>query len=240
MLWVTMYVTLTDIQNGEPVYLASVPCTACGGLEVALCELTYYHRWFNIGAELLNNKVSDGRTVLDIPDGYYNVCELDKEAFRPLGAELSLHAPTGRLQLSAKKRLILNGGLAKLLGFSRETFEPGQSHIADEPNRLAIHWEICVHLAEVSTSENIHNGRPSTLLKSVPFENERCGGGRTVIPSLAVQTAGIRTSFPADAHDIRHEWQKYRFRLFECSPTHKKKWLTREAQGAPGNALGWL
>ena len=149
------------------------------GLEVALCELTYYHRWLNMGAELLNNKVSDGGTVLDIPDGYSNVCELDEAAFRPLGAELSLHDPIGRLQLSAKKRLVLNGGLAKLLGFSRETFGPGQSHIADEPHRLAIHREICVHLAEVSTSENIHNGRPSTLLKSVPVENERCGGGRT-------------------------------------------------------------
>ena len=117
--------------------------------------------------------------MLDIPDGCYNVCELDEEAFRPLGAELSLHDPTGRLQLSAKKCLVLNGGLPKLLGFSRETFGPGQSHIADEPHRLAIHREICVHLAEVSTSENIHNGRPSTLLKSVPVESERCGGGRT-------------------------------------------------------------
>ena len=215
MLWVTMYVTLTDIQNREPVYLASVPCTACGGLEVALCKLTYCHRWLNIGAELLKNMVSDECTVLDIPEGYYNVCELDKEAFRPLGAELSLHAPIGRLQLSAKKRLILNGGLAKLLGFSLETFEPDQSHIADEPNCLAIHREFCVHLVEVSTSENIHNDRPSTLLKSVPVENKRCGGGWTVIPRLAVQTAGIGASFPADAHDIRHEWQKYRFRLFE-------------------------
>ena len=61
------------------------------------------------------------------------------------------------------------------IGFSRERFEPG-SHIADEPNRLAIHPEICVHLVEVSTSENLHNDRPSTLLKSVPVENERCGG----------------------------------------------------------------
>ena len=119
MLWVTMYVTLTDIQNGEPVSLASLPSTACGGLEVALFELTYYHRWLNIGA-VGNNKVSDGRTVLDIPDGYYNVWELDKEAFRPLGAELRLHAPTGRLQLSAKKCLVFNSGLSKLLGFSRE------------------------------------------------------------------------------------------------------------------------
>ena len=78
-----------------------------------------------------------------------------------------------------KKRLVLNRGLADLLGFSREMFEPGQSHIADEPHRLIIHREICVHLAEVSTSENLHNGRPSTLLKSIPVENERCGGGRT-------------------------------------------------------------
>ena len=99
-LSIAMYVTLTDIQNGEPV---SVPGTACGGLEVALCELTYYHRWLNIGAEL-ENGIFDGHTVLGIPKGYYNVCELDKEAFRPLGAELSLHAPTGRLQISTKKK----------------------------------------------------------------------------------------------------------------------------------------
>ena len=36
-----------------------------------------------------------------------------------------------------------------------------------------------MHLAEMSTSENLHNGRPSTLLRSVPVENERCGGDRT-------------------------------------------------------------
>ena len=79
------------------------------------------------------------------------------------------------------ERLVLNHTLAELLGFSREIFEPGQIHIADEPHRLAIHQEICVHHAEVSTSENIHNGRLSTLLKSVPVENERCGDGRTEV-----------------------------------------------------------
>ena len=34
-------------------------------------------------------------------------------------------------------------------------------------------------LAEISTSDNQHNGRPSSLLRSVPVENEKCGGGRT-------------------------------------------------------------
>ena len=133
-----------------------------------------------------------------IPDGYYNVVELDEEAFRLLGAKLRLPPPTGRLQLrpgnvqannneiviagsgaatAAKKRLVSNSGLAKLLRFSLETFEPGKTYTADEPHKLAIHREICVHLAEVSTSENLHNGRPSTLLKSIPVENERCGVG---------------------------------------------------------------
>ena len=54
---VNMYITLTGIQNGEPVYLArSVGNpSACRGLEVALCELTYYHQWSNISAALGNN-----------------------------------------------------------------------------------------------------------------------------------------------------------------------------------------
>ena len=179
--------------------------------------------------------------MLDIPGGYYNVSELDEEAFQPLGAELSLHDPTGCLQLSANKRLGLNGGLAKLLGFSQRTFGPGESHIADEPHPLAIHREICVHLAEVSTLGEHPQRSPLHTGEIRPRRERKVQGwSDSVIPHLAVQTAGIGTSFPADAQDIRHKWQKYRFRLFECSPTHKKKWLTRVAQGAPGNAPGWL
>ena len=42
-----------------------------------------------------------------------------------------------------------------------------------------------MHLAEVSTSDNLHNGRPSTLLRSLPVEYEKCGAGRTeAIPVL--------------------------------------------------------
>ena len=129
-----MYIHLSDIQNGEPVYLSRSLSVPAGGLEVALCELTYYHQWLNIGTALKNNELPGGRTM---PDGYYNVCELN-EQFEPLGAELHLHTPSGRLQLSTKKRLVLNRGLAKLLGFSRDTFEPGK-YTAAEPHRLTVH-----------------------------------------------------------------------------------------------------
>ena len=158
-----MYVTLTGIQNGDPIYLAKI-LSAPG--EVALCEL--------IGAELENDRASTGRTPLKIPDGYYNACELDYVLPR-LGTELRLHAPTGRLKLTPEKRLVLNHRLADLLGFnSQDTFEPGKTYTADKPHRLAVQREICVHLAEISTSENLLNSAPSTLLRSVPVKNERC------------------------------------------------------------------
>ena len=36
-----------------------------------------------------------------------------------------------------------------------------------------------MHLAEVSSSDNLHNGHPSTLLRSVPVGNAKGGSGRT-------------------------------------------------------------
>ena len=45
------YVSQTDIQNGGPVYLTK----NFSGLDVALCELTYYHQWHN-SAALKNNQ----------------------------------------------------------------------------------------------------------------------------------------------------------------------------------------
>ena len=70
-----------------------------------------------------------------------------------------------------RKRLVLNRGPDKLPGFARDEFEPGKAYTADKPHRLAILWEICVHLADIS-------GRPSTLLRSIPVESEKCGGRR--------------------------------------------------------------
>ena len=113
-----MHVTLTDIQNGEPVYLTNV---AAGGSDVALCELTYYHLWHNIRAA---RRVSNEQTTVLVPDGYYNARELDKEAFKPLGAKLHLDTHTGLLQLTTKNdNIVMSSELAKVLGFPQNTFE---------------------------------------------------------------------------------------------------------------------
>ena len=128
-----------------------------------------------------------------VPDGYYNARELDEEVFKPLGAKLHLDTHTGLLQLTTKSGNIMTSSeLAKVLGFSRNTFEgakmllrngptrSGATYTADEPHRLAIHREIYIHLAELSTSENLTNGQPSTLLRSISVKNEKRGAGRTI------------------------------------------------------------
>ena len=159
---------------GNQSILHLFPALRVGGWR-SLCELTYYHHWLNISAELLNNKVLDWGTVLDIPDGYYNICELDKEAFRTLGAEHSLRDPTGRLQLSAKKRLGLNGGLAKLLGFSKDIWARREPHC----RRATSSGHPLGDLRASCQGQYVGEHAQQSLLKSIPIENERCGGGRT-------------------------------------------------------------
>ena len=182
-----MYVTLTDIQNSESVYLTK---SLSGELEVALCELTYYHLWHNIR---ITERVSNEHTTMLVTDGYYNAHELDEEVFKPLGAKLHLDTHTGVLQLTTKNdQVVISSEFAKVLGFSQNTFEAekmllrngptrsSKTYTADEPHVLAVHREIYIQLAELGTSENLTNGQPSTLLRSIPVENEKRGVGRTI------------------------------------------------------------
>ena len=177
----TMYITVTNIQNRGSVSLSRCIENQKGVFEVALCQLTYYPHWFNISTKLHNNLLTAGGKRVVIPDGYYNVCELDDEFFQPHGASLQLHSPTGRLQIKTSgTHIVLPKGLQETLGFTVSNAPANAVTTAENLPLLAIYREVFVHLNEVSTSQNSHNGVPSTLLRSVPVENEKCGSGRTI------------------------------------------------------------
>ena len=155
-----------------------------GGLEVALCELTYYHQWYNIRGV---GRVSNEYTAVLVPDWYYNARELDAEVCKLLGAKLHLDTHTGLIQLTTRNdKIMMSSELAKVLNFSQNTFEAEKmllrngptrsSKTYTEPHRLAIF----IHLAELRTSENLTNGQPSTLHRSIPVENEKRGARRTI------------------------------------------------------------
>ena len=158
-----MYVTLTDIQNGESVYLTR---SFSGQLEVALCELTYYHLLHNIRGTECSNE----HTTMLVPDGYYNAHELDEEVFKPLGAKLHLDTHTGLLQLTTKNdKIVMSSELAKVLGFPKILSKPKKCSLGmvrPDPAKhtpLTSHtgWlrEVYIQLAELSTSGNLTNGQ---------------------------------------------------------------------------------
>ena len=154
-----MYVTLTDIQNGELVYLTR---SLSGELEVALCkQLTYYHLWHYIrGTE----RVSNEHTTMLVPDGYYNAHELDEEVFKPLGAKLHLDTYTGLLQLiTTNDKIVISSELAKVLGFSQNTFDAEKMLLTNVRPDPAKHTPLTSHTGWPSIGRSTF-----TLLNWVP------------------------------------------------------------------------
>ena len=179
-----MYITLTGIQSGELVYhewnlpVSADGTSACHAPEAALCELTYYHRWENISAALGNNEVSTKDSTTSIMDEYYNVCELDEEVFQPLGAE-QFACANQSLTAVCEEASSLKQPAGPTLGILPSHIRVRQNIYCRRATQTSHpSGNICTP-GEMSTSENLHNGRRSTLLRSVPVENERCGGGRT-------------------------------------------------------------
>ena len=174
-----MYITLTNIQNGQAISLPRCIENQRGLYEIALCELTYYPEWYNISKALGNNKMMIDIDVITIPDGYYTIYELDRTIFKPRGATLKQNGRTGRLEItktSNNKIFAILEGLRQTLGFSQsQSVIKTREARANNPHNLTINREIFVHLDELSTSKNIHNGVPSTMLRCVPIEHVRRG-----------------------------------------------------------------
>ena len=134
-----------------------------------------------------------------VPDGYYNARELDKEVFKPLGAKLHLDTHTGLLQLTTKNdNIMMSSELAKVLSFSQNTFQAEKMLLrngltrsrgtctADDPHRLAVHREVYIHLAELSTSENLTNGNPVRCSDLSPSKTKTGCRENYIISSLAI------------------------------------------------------
>ena len=91
----------------------------------------------------------------------------------------------------------------------------------------------------MSTSENLSNGQPSTLLISIPVENEKRGAGRTI--SIQVLQYKRLAAGPISQLTISLRDTKGKRLPFEyISDLTHTKWLMRVALGASENAIGRL
>jgi hypothetical protein len=176
-----MFITLTNHDLKFPVILQStIDNTGDRGLCVALCEMFYTVKWFNISKAKNNNTIVINKdfstlSVLIIPDGYYGFCMLQKILEeKDISIKLNPANLKVTLTLVPNSHYAFDVELAKLLGFDVQSFTTDSDNFTfegDYPVDLTHNPILCVHLDEINTSQNLHNGRPSTMLRVLPAGN---------------------------------------------------------------------
>ena len=155
---------------------------SCGRLKVALHEIFFKVNWFNIserqGNNLINREdlVGNPLTNLIIPDGYYNFCKI-REKLSEFDVIAKMNDANLKVTLTFSKlsKYYFAGGLASMLGFIKPGIKPekhlflvtkkGQSFEGQYPIDLSRNSILYVHLDQLSTDENLYDGKPSTVLR---------------------------------------------------------------------------
>jgi hypothetical protein len=140
-------------------------------------------------------------TIVTIPPGYYNLCELDK-IFSKYGIKIENIPYNGKIQvfrdttqithLPTRRKYIkfllwrLGPGLSDMLGYPRDFTEIiKEPKLAPSLPNWAKYKELFVHLDCISTTHNIILGgagsiEGSTVLRTVPVKSEEINCGRVV------------------------------------------------------------
>ena len=160
-----MYIHIPNLRNGQSLELVKCIDNSLGSAEIALCEILYYPKWYNISTQLKNNKFTKNGETVTIPDGYYSVCMLN-EFFKDHGCKVTINSANGRLKINVLEDgidIVLEKLLATTLGFV-----PGRLDKINHGNfvpKLVTHKEICVHLDCIKTTDSFFRETPSTLLR---------------------------------------------------------------------------
>ena len=178
------FVTLSKLQDGEPLVLQTVIDNTGGNLEVALREFHYEVGYRNISSTaefdfepwVNPSKIYDPFDIAThsiktfrLYDGLYSFEQLTRffhEAVPGITlkfkdsslAELNAPAHIGRIRL--------NGSLPQILGIDKEDWIGG-NHEGD-------HKWFYIYLDQLSTTSNIIDSTPSTLLAIVPAATSDC------------------------------------------------------------------
>jgi hypothetical protein len=163
-----MYLTIT--QNPNPIYNGID--NNSGQLYIGLCKISYSVKGINISSKLFNNTIKIGGEgvgekieTVKLQEGYYNFHTFANTVLKPINITAKLNHETSLVTLiiPAGKVVAMSINLATTLGFENNRLKGG-THTGENPMKR---FDLYLHLNELNTTENLLNGKPSSLLEII-------------------------------------------------------------------------
>ena len=146
---------------------------------IGLRSLNLWVGWYNISDETItyyeDNKAP--KTVKLAPGLYSFNMLANFIMIEAPGVDVSASEPTGLVEIIIPKglRLSLSEGLKNLLGIYDSNPLNPDTYVGDVPIDFMTIKDFNLHINQISTTNNVVDGKPSTLLKSVPLSCEKLG-----------------------------------------------------------------
>ena len=176
-MWVTysciMFITLTRLNDEEAPVINPVISNKDGGLYVALRGFNYEVGYHNIGEMsvfVLRPSTREYDTIT-VPGGLYTIEQLSRYLTKNIPALVVRITKSRLAEISIKAGFAvrIEDDLRKILGIDENLLQGGEKYVGNRPVRLPTpnKW-FYIYLNQLSTSSNLVDGAPSSLLAIVP------------------------------------------------------------------------
>ena len=168
-----MFITLTRLNDEEAPVINPVISNKDGGLYVALRGFNYEVGYHNIGEMsvfVLRPSTREYDTIT-VPGGLYTIEQLSRYLTKNIPALVVRITKSRLAEISIKAGFAvrIEDDLRQILGVGETLLQGGKKYVGNWPVRLPIpHKWFYIYLNQLSTSSNLVDGAPSSLLAIVP------------------------------------------------------------------------
>ena len=168
-----MFITLTRLNDEEAPVINPVISNKDGGLYVALRGFNYEVGYHNIGEMsvfVLRPSTREYDTIT-VPGGLYTIEQLSRYLTKNIPALVVRITKSRLAEISIKAGFAvrIEDDLRQILGIDEALLRGGEKYVGNRPVRLPIpHKWFYIYLNQLSTSSNLVDGAPSSLLAIVP------------------------------------------------------------------------
>ena len=168
-----MFITLTRLNDEEAPVINPVISNKDGGLYVALRGFNYEVGYHNIGEMsvfVLRPSTREYDTIT-VPGGLYTIEQLSRYLTKNIPALVVRITKSRLAEINIKDGFAvrIEDDLRQILGVDEALLQGGKKYVGNWPVRLPIpHKWFYIYLNQLSTSSNLVDGAPSSLLAIVP------------------------------------------------------------------------